>query len=164
MSDEAPIPPTEVEVIPPSPIQKKAAALKQQAAEAQIMQQLGAKVMRIKAKTLKSLGDTIQVCGIRSIGHGRFVVAAEQAEQAFVKCGELIEKLTAGNKEGLDPKVLDLLQLQSTFNSQIIAIAKEELDSDRQPDAGKKGGAYPLPFPPGKNMAILIESNNGSSS
>jgi len=163
MMDTEPTPTTpsaEGAVVPADPAKEKIARrrkqLREEAEEARLFETLGSKVMRVKLRTLKALGDQADSLGLQHIGHGRLVVAAENAERIFTRCGDLAEQIVQG-KYPADPSVLlALLELQRDFNKQIIETGEAHLKGIRQPESKPSAGDQYVVFPPGNQMVAVI--------
>ncbi len=131
--------------------------LKREMEEAQLFEQLGQKVIRVKTRTLKAIGDHLQACGVRTIGHGRIVVSGENADRAFVRCGEYVEQLAAKDPLLARDAIVELMRLQAIFNKQILECGEAHLKADRLPDVPQKGLSQPQAFPPG-GVAVFVNA------
>jgi len=135
--------------------QAKIKKLKEDLEDAKIFESLGAKVIKIRSKALKAIGANVEELGVQQIGQGRIVVGAENAERAFAKCGELIEKSIEATSGLPTPTALELLHLQREFNQQIIDCGEKQIDSCRQRDNKPTGQKPVFTFPPGKTAVII---------
>lgn len=151
--------------MPPSmtPRERRKAQLKQEMEEAQLFQQLGQKVIKVKTRTLKAIGDHLHECGIRPVGHGRIVVAAENADRAVGRCDQVLDILMAANPMEARVAIVELLQLQAVFNRIILDAGEAHLKSDRQPDSPQKGATPMQAFPPGGAVIVVNTSQPAQS-
>ena len=133
----------------------KVKRLKEELEDAKVFESLGSKVIKIRTRALKAIGANAEELGVRAIGQGRIVVGAENAERAFAKCGELIDKSIEATNVLPTPAALELLRLQREFNQQVIECGEKQIDACRQHD-GKPSGQKPVfAFPPGKTAVII---------
>lgn len=113
------------------------------------MEQLGQKVIKVKTRVLQRVGEHLQRCGVRQVGHGRVVLAGNNAEESFVRCGEYIENLIASGNPLAAETIVELFKIQGTFNSQILASGEAHIKADRLPEHIPSEGHARQAFPPG---------------
>lgn len=116
----------------------------------------GVQVLRIKAETLAALGKVAEAAGIRQIGHGKIMVAADNAEQAIGMLGACVEKLSQKEGEPDHRLMIDIMRLMREFNDQMIHTAKVHLEVDRKTPALPTGTNITMPFPAGAPVMIAV--------
>ena len=136
---------------PPS---KPKAQHKKAIAEAQAWAKFGVQVLRIKAKVLAALGREAENAGIKQIGHGKILVASDNAETAISKLGGIVDKLLIQEPGPDYPLVLEIMRLQREFNAQLLKTAEAHFSADRQPSNGTDGKSINIPYPAG--AAIMV--------
>lgn len=136
------------------------AKIAERAVEAQLYQEVGAKVIRIKAKTLAMLGAYADKFGVKKVGHGRLLVCGDNSEVTMEEIDQSIKTLTAANAVANADRIIALLQLKRDMNRQLIDIAEHHIKGDRQIAPAPNGASLQVPFPTGDKMTLVI-SNNG---
>lgn len=144
--------------LPMTSRERRKKQLKQEMEEAQLFQQLGQRVIKVKTRTLQAIGEHLHACGIRAVGHGRIVVAGENADKAFGRCAEVLDKLMEENPMVAKTAIIEVLQLQAVFNRQILEAGEAHLKADRQPESPQKGLAQMQAFPPGGAVIVVNAS------
>jgi hypothetical protein len=143
----------------PKPKDRKAMA------EAQAFAKFGVQVLRVKARVLAALGREAEQCGIKQIGHGKILLASDNAEAAISKLGGIIDGLLA-QEPGPDYElVLEVMQLQKEFNGQLIKTAEAHFNADKQPMAPPMNNNINIPYPAGTAVMIgvgKVPSANGA--
>lgn len=153
----------DLEIVKATPKAKKKAnaAL----AEAQIFAKFGVHALRVKARVLAALGKEADEAGIRHIGHGKIIVASDNAESAIKKLGDIAVDVlsTPQSEESPAPDyklVLDIMRLQKEFNQQIINTAQVHLEGSRPDPKEKEGNSLSVPYPSGSPVMIAIGKQN----
>jgi len=118
-------------------------------------------VVKVKARAYHSIGAHADSLGLRMIGHGRILVAGENAERAFQACMGLIESHATSGKVGADEKIAHLLEVLGMFNKQILESGEAHLRADRQPVSGTPKNTLNMAFPPGKSVAVVVQGDSG---
>lgn len=141
----------------PKPKDKKALA------EAQAFAKFGVQVLRVKARVLAALGKEAESCGIKQIGHGKILIAAENAEAAISRLGVIIDGLL--KKDPVDyPLILEVMQMQKEFNSQIIKTAEAHFSADKQPvHIHPAVNGINIPYPAGAPIMIGVGKVPGAN-
>lgn len=119
------------------------------------MEQLGQKVIKVKTRVLQRLGEHLEHCGARIVGHGRIVLAGNNADDAFVRCGEYIDKLIAASNPLNGDVIVELFKLQGVFNKQILESGEAHLKADRSLEAHNTGGQMKQAFPAGGTLVVV---------
>lgn len=128
-------------------------------AEARALERFGIKTMRIKARTQAALGDIAQTLGVKKIGHGKIMVASENAEEVIARISAYIEELKASDPP-CDPKIIiDLMTLLKDFNKQLLESGQSHLAADRAASGLAQSSNLTIPFPAGTPMVVAIRAN-----
>lgn len=112
--------------------------------EAAAFAKFGVHVLRVKAKVLASLGKEAEIAGIKHITHGRIIVAADNAETAIAKVGEIVDKILKAEAPDYD-LIANLMRLQKELNAQLLKTAEAHFSVDKQP---------PPPVPPANGVTV----------
>lgn len=129
---------------------KKAAAL----AEAKAFEQFGNKVMKIRAKALSVIGAYAEEFGIRTIAHGRILMAGERANEFIDQMDAIIKDLQAKTPP-CDPDVIaTFIQLKLEANKQLMASGEAHLSADKNAAPAQEKGMTSVSFPSGQPMVI----------
>lgn len=132
------------------------------AAEVAAFARYGAQVLRIKTKTLAAIGQAAEQAGIKQIGHGRIVVASENAEKAIETLGALAQDLIKSQPVSDPALILDILRLVREFNAQLIHTAQVHLSADKQSTMEPTGRLTSLPQPRATVMIAIDNKGNGA--
>ncbi len=125
-------------------------------AEAQAMQLVGAKILKIKTKVYAQIGAQIEKLGVKHLGYGYLSSANDNADNALAECDKLISELTTNNP-GIDPEVIvSLMQLKLGFNRQIIEVGESHIRADRMAATMPPGNNLMMPFPPGQSVMVSV--------
>lgn len=115
-------------------------------AEARAFEKFGVHSLRVKSRVLAALGKDADLCGIKHMGHGKIILASNNAEEAIARLGKLADKMMK-EKTPEYATILDIMRLQKEFNAQVIKTAEAHFDADKQPIIN-------LP-PPGGGMSVF---------
>lgn len=137
----------------PAKKKKKHAA---QMVEAAAFAKFGVQVLRVKAATLAALGKQAEAAGIRSISHGRILLAADNAEQAVATLGAIVEDMVKSDVEPKHAVLLDLMRCMHAFNAQILATAQAHLLVDKQVLPGTTEAKLTLAYPSGSPVMVAM--------
>jgi hypothetical protein len=133
-------------------------------AEAKALAQFGIKTYRIKARTQAALGDVAQKLGAKKLGHGKIMVASENAEEVISRIQDYIEELRASDPP-CDPKVIiDLMHLLRDFNKQLLETGQSHIDADRATAGLVETANLNIPFPAGTPMVVAIKTGTPQNS
>jgi len=126
----------------------------------------GVQVLRVKARALAALGKEAENSGIKQIGHGKILVASDNAETAIARLGIIVDKMLK-DKSNVDYEtILEIMRLQKEFNSQLIKAAEAHFNADKLPaPPGMPNGGITMPFPAGAPVMIgvgKVSSESGS--
>lgn len=142
--------------LPPEPPAKKNKKHKTAMADVAAFARFGVQVLRIKAQTLAALGKVAEEAGIRQIGHGKILLASDNAEQAIQTLGAFVEELKS-KPGGADHKtIVELMRLVQSFNGQLIQTAQAHLQLDKHPANGTTEARITMPFPSGSPVMIAV--------
>jgi len=141
----------------PKPKDKKAMA------DAQAFAKFGVQVLRVKARVLAALGKEAEECGIKSIGHGKILLASDNAENAIVKLGTIVDNLMTQQPAPDYGLVLEIMQLQREFNSQLIKTAEAHFNADKQPYMPSQPNGVLIPYPPGAAVMVGVGKSPASN-
>lgn len=130
------------------------------AKEAAVFARYGSTVLRLKAQTLAALGKAAEQAGIKQIGHGRVMVASENAEQAIATLGAFVQELVKAKPCPDHTVILDIMRLVREFNHQLIVTAQMHISADKQTLMEPTARTNSLP-PPGATVMIAIGKENG---
>lgn len=140
----------------PKPKDKKAMA------NAQAFAKFGVQVLRVKSRTLAALGREAQQCGIKQIGHGKILMASDNAEMAIAALGEMVDKLmkaAPGTQAAPDyGLILEVMQLQKEFNNQLIKTAEAHFNADKQQIVVQPSppNGVMVPYPQGSAVMVAV--------
>src|SRR5262245_34445578 len=71
--------------------------------------------LRVKTETLAALGTVAEKAGIKEIGHGKIILASDNAEKAVWALNDFVDKLTK-DPAAIDHRlVMDLMRLMREF-------------------------------------------------
>ena len=144
----------------PPPLSKtKKQKLKQALEEAKLYEALGSKILKVKTRTYHALGQHADKLGLRLVGHGRILVAGENAETAFQNCLDLIEAHATSGKEGSDIRVIQLMELLGMFNKQILESGEAHIRADKQPNTAPTAKGTHMSFPRGKVVGMVVKDD-----
>lgn len=146
-------------VLAPPPPKTQKQKLKEELEDAKLFEALGSKIIKVKTRTYHALGQHAEKLGIKCVGHGRILVAGENAEKAFRACTELIESHATSGKEGSDIRVIQLLELLSVFNKQILESGEAHLRADKQPSNALPTKGVNMAFPRGKVVGVVVKDD-----
>jgi hypothetical protein len=121
----------------------------------------GSMVLRVKAQTLAALGKEAEKAGIKQIGHGRVLVASENAENAIATLGALAQDMIKVKPTPNHEVILEIMQLVREFNHQLIVTAQMHIVADRQVSMEPAAQRSSLP-PPNATVTIAIAKENGN--
>lgn len=140
----------------PTPRDRKAAI------SAQAFAKFGVQVLRVKARVLSALGREAEKCGIKQIGHGRILLASDNAEAAIAKLAEITDGLM--KEENPDYElVVEVMRLQKEFNSQLLKTAEAHFNADKQPSfVPPAPPGITMPLPPGAAVMIGVGKPSGT--
>lgn len=131
-------------------------------AEAEIMQRVGAKVLKVKTQVLGKIGKEIEKLGVKDMGYGYLASANDNAGTALVRCDEFIADLMAKTPE-IDPEVIvEIMRLKLQFNAQIIEVGESHLKASREAGSGTGGNSLQIPFPAGQSMTVSVAPTKGA--
>jgi len=148
-----------IKLISPPKGYKKAA--NRALAEAQAFAKFGIHALRVKSKVLAMLGKEANDAGIKHLGHGKVIVASNNAEEAINKIGEMITRESEQEKPNFE-LIVELLRLQKEFNTQLIMTAQVHLNvAKAAPDDSGSGPQLTVPLPAGQ--PVMIVSNPKST-
>lgn len=133
------------------------------AREAAAFARYGVQVLRMKATTLAVLGKHAEQAGIKQIGHGRVILASENAEMCIQTLGGLVQDLAKAKPCPDHAVILDIMRLLRDFNDQLISTAAMHIAADKQPSMEPAADRATLP-PPGATVMIAIGKENGFKS
>lgn len=134
----------------------KQARAAQRLEEAQGLQLVGAKVLKIRISVLAKAGEQIAKLGVKHLGYGYLASANDNADNALAECDKLIAGLLA-NGGGVDPDVIvSLMQLKLGFNKQIIEVGENHLRADRNIGVAPTGNNLMMPFPAGQSVTVSV--------
>lgn len=125
-------------------------------AEAQAMEEIGSRVLKIKTRVLAKIGADIERLGVKSRGYGGLASGDDNAGTALVGCDELIAEYRAKKPTPDFEVILELMRLKLQFNAQIIAVAESYLKASREAAGGTQTNNLTLPFPPGQAMTVHV--------
>ena len=121
--------------------------------QARSFEQFGKRILKIKMKTLAALGEEAQALGIKKIGHGKILVASENAEEAIYKLDELIDNET-------DPEIrAQLMQLRLGYNKLLLETGQAHIEAEKQALALNKSTTLTIPFSQGKPMIVAVKTD-----
>lgn len=144
-----------IELLPKKALKAKS-PMKKAMADAQAFAKFGVQVLRVKARVLAALGKEAEQCGIKQIGHGKILLASDNAEAAITKLGGIVEELL-GKQPGPDYSlILEIMRLQREFNAQLIATAQAHLLVDKQPGFGPAGNSITVAYPSGSPVMVGV--------
>jgi len=125
--------------------------------EAQAFAKFGVQVLRVKSRVLAALGKEAQDYGIKQIGHGKILVASDNAEAAIARLGIIVDKMLK-DKSNVDYEtILEIMRLQKEFNSQLIKAAEAHFNADKlHVPNGMPNGGLTMPFPAGAPVMIGV--------
>lgn len=158
-----PGPPAEVAIkLDETAIRRAKAKARHQAAlaEARMFEQIGSKVLKIKTRTLSMLGDNVEVLGIKKIGHGKILIAGENAETAIAKLDELVEELQHKDPPCEPSVIRDYMQLRLSYNRQLMESGQAHIEADKQPSGKGDGANITIPFPAGTPMMVAVGTHS----
>jgi hypothetical protein len=135
---------------------KAKASISKRALEAKLYQEVGARVIRIKARTLAGLGDLSTKLGVRKVGHGRLLGAGDNTEMHMAMVIEEIETLRARDPVVNADRIIGLLELLDRMNGRLIEIGQSHLKADTQTDSRPSGTMVIAPYPVGSPMILAI--------
>lgn len=125
-------------------------------AEAQVMSEVGAKVLKIKTQVLAKIGKEIETLGVKDMGYGYLASANDNAGSSLVRCDELIAEMLATNPS-TDPEIIvEMLRLKLQFNAQIIEVGSSHLRASREAAGGTGGNNLQIPFPASQSMTVSV--------
>lgn len=148
-------------ILPPVPAKKRKKASAAMV-EAAAFARFGVHSLRVKAETLAALGKTAEAAGIKQIGHGRIIVAADNAEGAIRTLGAFVEDLVTKGDQVDHKLVLEIMRMVREFNDQLIKTAEAHLEVDKQLGSGHSAGATTMAFPSGAPVMIAVGKTQGA--
>ena len=125
-------------------------------ANAQAFAQFGVQVLRVKARVLAALGKEAEQCGIKQIGHGKILLASDNAEAAINTLGGIVEKLLTAAPTPDYAMVVEIMRLQKEFNGQLILTAQSHFAIDKQPSNGLAANSVTVAYPSGSPVMVGI--------
>lgn len=137
------------------PVKKKKKHSEQMKAAAAFAK-FGVHALRVKAETLAALGGAAERAGIRKLGHGRILLAADNAEQAVSSLNGYIEEMLKQDPPPDKNVILEVMRWVHAFNDQIIETAKAHFATDKAPVAGENTAHITMPYPAGQSMVVAI--------
>lgn len=152
--------PVELKADPKKPKQKDRRAM----ADAAAFVKFGVQVIRVKARVLAALGKEAEQCGIKQIGHGKILLASDNAELAISKLGQIVDKLMKEPAPDYSI-VVEIMGLQREFNAQLIRSAEAHFSADKQPFIIPPSGTggITVPYPAGAPVMIAVGKSPGTS-
>ncbi len=125
-------------------------------ADAKVYEKLGGKVLKIKARTARSLGDEITALGLRSMGHGRIFIMGDKAETVVDECDSILAQLRAQDPPVDPEKLIGILQIKLAAVKVGLESGEAHLRASTQADAAQNGKAISIPFPANHNLGIAF--------
>ena len=95
-------------------------------ADAKAFAKFGVQVLRVKAAVLGALGTEAENAGIKQIGHGRILVASDNADTAISRIDDIIDKLLKAKPPDY-PLIADMMRLKKEFNAQVLEFFRHAL-------------------------------------
>lgn len=127
--------------------------------EALVFAKYGLPIMRIKAATLAALGRDIENAGVKAIGHGKVMVASENAEQAIAVIAAQIDELQKSDKPTKHDLIVTMLKLLREFNGQLLNTAQAHFNAEKQLLVQNNTANLTMPFPAGQPLFIAPINN-----
>ncbi len=148
-------------VLPPVPV-KKRKKNKEALIEAAAFARFGVHSLRVKAETLAALGKVAEAAGIKQIGHGRIILAADNAEGALRTLGAFVDDLVKKGENTDHKLIVEIMRMVHAFNEQLIKTAEAHLTVDKQPSSGTSGQNMTMAFPSGSPVVIAVGQKQGA--
>lgn len=126
-------------------------------AEARAFAKFGAQVIKIKSKALAELGGMVEEMGVKKIGHGKILLASDNAETAISKLDDIVEQMVNDGLEKNQDLIVTLMRLKKEFNRQLIETGNAHIDAEKSPQQQTPQHPGPqLAFPAGTPMVVAI--------
>lgn len=124
--------------------------------EAAAFAKFGVKAIRIKNQTLAKLGAHAEAVGIKKVGHGKVIVASENAEEVIARLGALAQELMEKDAVANAGEIREICALQRVFNQQLIDCGQVHINADKLPSTETAGKAVSIPYPAGGSVVVAV--------
>lgn len=124
-------------------------------------ERMGVKIVKFKTAVAAQLGKHAERLGVKLIGHGKLIVAAEHADSTIDELDSIIQEMMASgdcDKETL----LGFFQTKLGFNKQLIEIGESHIDAVRDVGLDSKSSDIRVPFPQGSPLTVAITNQTPS--